>query len=225
MLSPVVPLSVDLRHLGTLDVVAAIDAMQRFTATRDASTPDALWLVEHPPVFTLGQAARPDHVRTPGAIPVVATDRGGQVTYHGPGQVVVYVLVDLKRRGLFVREAVQRIEQAVIDVLAASGIAGVRIAGAPGVYVPRAEAQAPIERLDQTRKIAALGLKVKRGCTYHGVALNVDMDLAPFAAIDPCGYAGLDVTDMASSGARAVPAAVGERLADALVRQLARDRS
>jgi lipoyl(octanoyl) transferase len=157
--------------------------MQRFTDSRQPDTCDELWLVEHDPVYTLGQAGRPEHVLTAGAIEVLAVDRGGQVTYHGPGQLVAYPLLDLRRLKLGVRELVQRIEQAIIDVLAADGIAAARRCGAPGVYVGAA-------------KIAALGLRVRRGCSFHGLAFNIDMDLAPFQGINPCGYQGLQVTQM-----------------------------
>src|SRR3954471_8543927 len=155
--------------------------MQAFNARRDEAGADQLWLVEHPPVFTLGLAGRREHVLSPGDIPVIATDRGGQVTYHGPGQAVVYLLLDLRRRGYGVRELVRRIEAAVIQVLADHGVQGDRRDGMPGVYVDGA-------------KIAAIGLRVSRGCTYHGVSMNVDMDLEPFARIDPCGYPGLAST-------------------------------
>jgi len=157
--------------------------MQAFTAARTPDTPDELWLLEHPPVFTLGQAGKREHLLRDIGIPVVPIDRGGQVTFHGPGQVVIYLLLDLKRRGYGVKELVRRMEQAVIDLLAEEGIIGERMDGAPGIYVHGA-------------KIAALGLRVKGGCTYHGLALNVDMDLSPFQAINPCGYAGMGVTQL-----------------------------
>ena len=157
--------------------------MRRFTARRTPDTPDAFWALPHPPVFTQGLAGRPEHLLHPGHIPVVPTDRGGQVTYHGPGQLVLYTLVDLRRAGLGPREWVERIEQVVIDWLAARGVTGERSSGAPGVYVDGA-------------KIAALGLKIRRGRCYHGLSFNIDMDLAPFARINPCGYQGLAVTDV-----------------------------
>lgn len=175
------------RTLGRVEYEPTWRAMQDFTARRDADTPDELWLLEHPPVYTQGQAGRPEHLIASTEIPVVPIDRGGQITYHGPGQVVVYVLVDLRRRGYGIRELVQRMEQAVIDVLAAHGVAAQRREGAPGVYVDGA-------------KIAALGLRVRHGCTYHGLAFNVDMDLAPFAAINPCGYPGMAVTQCRDLG-------------------------
>jgi lipoyl(octanoyl) transferase len=159
--------------------------MQAFTSARDESTADELWLCEHPPVFTQGLAGKPEHLLRDIGIPVVKIDRGGQITYHGPGQVVCYLLLDLKRRGLTVKTLVNRMEQAVIDLLGEYGVAAERLAGAPGVYVGGA-------------KIAALGLKVKRNCCYHGLALNVAMDLSPFAAINPCGYAGMAVTQLAA---------------------------
>lgn len=176
-----------MRHLGRVEYEPTWRAMRDFTARRATDTPDELWLLEHPPVYTLGQAGRPEHLIAPTAIPVVPIDRGGQITYHGPGQLVAYLLVDLRRRGYGIRELVTRLEQAVIDLLAGQGVAAERRAGAPGVYVAGA-------------KIAALGLRVKHGCTYHGLALNVDMDLAPFAAINPCGYPGLVVTQCRDLG-------------------------
>src|SRR5262245_44220458 len=155
--------------------------MQRFTDARDADTPDELWLLEHPPVFTLGMAADPSHVLAAGDIPVVRTDRGGQVTYHGPGQLVAYPLLDLKRHGLSVRALVTLLEESVIGLIAAEGISGEARRDAPGVYV-------------QGRKLASLGLRVRRGASYHGLALNVDLDLEPFARINPCGLVGQAVT-------------------------------
>lgn len=171
------------KHLGLLAYADAYDAMRRYTAERGPATPDELWLLEHPPVYTLGQAAKAEHVLRPNGIPVVRVDRGGQVTYHGPGQVVAYALLDLRRRGLAVRRLVWLLEQATIDLLAEFDIPGERRTGAPGVYVGDA-------------KIAALGLRVRAGCCYHGLALNVAMDLAPFSDINPCGYAGLAVTQL-----------------------------
>lgn len=194
-----------LHWLGRRDYVPTWEAMRAFTAARTAATPDALWGLEHPAVFTLGQAGRPEHVLAPHDVPVVHTDRGGQVTYHGPGQAVIYLLLDIRRHRWMVRETVQHIEQAVIRTLSRWGIAGQRRPGAPGVYLASGE------------KISALGLKVRGGCTYHGVAINVDMDLTPFAWINPCGYPGLRSIDMASLGARAsveqVAAAFAEEFA------------
>lgn len=196
------------RRLGRVAYEPTWRAMQAFTRTRDSQTPDQLWLVEHPPVFTLGLAGRPEHVISPGDIPMVSSDRGGQVTYHGPGQAVCYVLLDLRRRGLGVKELVRRLEQAAIDVLAGYGIEGKRREGMPGVYVKGA-------------KIAAVGLRVSRGCTYHGIALNSDLDLEPFARIDPCGYPGLASTSLAREGAHDKISAVQQRLADAIQRLVA----
>ena len=191
------------RALGRVAYEPTWRAMQAFTGARDAGTGDQLWIVEHPPVFTLGLAGRREHVLAPGDIPVVATDRGGQVTYHGPGQAVVYLLLDLRRRGYGVRELVRRIEAAVIAVLAERGIEGVRRDGMPGVYVGDA-------------KIAAIGLRVSRGCTYHGVSLNVDGDLEPFGRIDPCGYPGLAATRLADLGVGDNVDVAGRSLAEAL---------
>jgi len=195
------------RHLGRQDYLPTLEAMQGFTAERDENTPDELWIVEHPPVFTLGQAGKREHLLNPGEIPVVPVDRGGQVTYHGPGQVVIYLLLDLRRRGLGVRELVTRMEQAVIDLLAEEGIAARARADAPGVYVGEA-------------KIAALGLRVKRGRSYHGLALNVAMDLEPFTRINPCGYAGLATTQLADLGVAADWASMADRLCGSLLRRL-----
>ncbi len=192
------------RSLGQVEYEPTWRAMQAFTAQRVADTPDELWLLEHPPVYTLGQAGKPEHLIAATDIPVVPIDRGGQITYHGPGQVVIYVLVDLRRRGYGIRELVARMERAVIDLLAGQGVTAERLAGAPGVYVDGA-------------KIAALGLRVKQGCTYHGLALNVDMDLAPFAAINPCGYPGLRVTQCRDLGIALSVQQVEEALAQALL--------
>ena len=181
--------------------------MQAFNQSRTPGTPDQLWMVEHPAVFTLGLAGRREHVLAPGKIPVIATDRGGQVTYHGPGQVVGYVLLDLRRIGFGVRELVRRLEQSVIEVLDGYGIAGERRAGMPGVYVDGA-------------KIAAVGLRVARGCTYHGVALNADLELEPFSRIDPCGYPGLASTRLADLGVRDSMAEVQGRLEKYLIKCL-----
>lgn len=187
-------------------------SMQDFTEDRVADTPDALWLVEHAPVYTLGQAGLESHILNPHGIPVVHCNRGGQVTYHGPGQVVLYTLVDLRRRRVFVRDFVTLLEQTVLDVLADLGVpSACRKPGAPGIYVPQSALSDP--QGDALAKIAALGIKVRRGCAYHGVALNVDMDLSPFAGINPCGYAGLQTVDVRSCGVRADLVDVGERLA------------
>ena len=222
--------------LGRADYLPTYAAMQAFTMARTEATPDELWLCEHPPVFTQGLAGRADHVLDAGAIPVIATNRGGQVTYHGPGQVVAYPLVDLRRTGYFVKEYVFRIEEAVIRTLAHFGVTGHRVAGAPGIYVRlddpfghgrlpspqpspasgrggntsgRVHAELPLPRAGEgggegmfqgLGKIAALGVKVSRHCTYHGVALNVAMDLEPFSRINPCGYPGLATVDLSTIG-------------------------
>ncbi len=197
----------DLR--GRLDYLPTYEAMQAFTAARDAGTPDELWLCEHPPVFTQGLAGLAEHVLVAGDIPVVATNRGGQVTYHGPGQVVAYPLMDLKRAGYYVKEYVYRLEEAVIRTLAHFGVTGHRVTGAPGIYVrlddpfSHAALTGPLHPADPFRglgKIAALGVKVSRHCTYHGVALNVAMDLEPFSRINPCGYSGLATVDLSTIG-------------------------
>lgn len=174
--------------------------MRAYTDSRTGGSPDEIWLVEHPPVYTLGQAGRREHVRAPGRIPIVPTDRGGQVTYHGPGQAVVYVLIDLRRRGIGVRELVHDLEQSVIDAVGRAGAAAGRRPGAPGVYVGEA-------------KLAALGLRVRRGCAYHGIAVNVDLDLASFRGIDPCGYEGLEVTRLRDLGIAWTVEETGERVA------------
>lgn len=175
------------RHLGRADYTPVWQAMQRFTDQRDAQTPDELWRVEHPPVFTVGLNGKAEHLLDPGTIEVVQVDRGGQVTYHGPGQIVLYLLLDLRRRHLGVRPLVNVMEQAVIDLLAGYGIEAAARRDAPGVYVDGA-------------KIAALGLRVRRGCSYHGLAFNVEMDLEPFGRINPCGYPGLAVTQLRALG-------------------------
>jgi lipoyl(octanoyl) transferase len=193
---------------GRVDYAATYDAMRAFTAERDASTSDELWLCEHPPVFTQGLAGKPEFLHQPGDIPVVATNRGGQVTYHGPGQVVAYPLLDLGRAGYFVKEYVYRLEEAVIRTLRHYGVTGHRVVGAPGIYaklddpfghssIPPTPGGDPFRGLG---KIAALGVKVSRHCAYHGVALNVAMDLEPFSRIDPCGYPGLATVDLSTIG-------------------------
>jgi lipoyl(octanoyl) transferase len=209
-----------IRALGRADYLPTWEAMRAFTAQRDAATPDELWVVEHPPVFTLGQAGLRDHLLAPGDIPVIATDRGGQVTYHGPGQVVIYPLIDLRRLGIYVKELVFRIEQAVIQTLAAHGVDGRRAKGAPGVYVPWPRSTATGE-LAGLAKLAALGIKVTGGCSYHGVALNVAMDLAPFARINPCGYAGLPTIDLATLGVSVTWQQAADILAERLAQHLA----
>ena len=211
------------RALGRVGYLPTYRAMQDFTATRDAQTDDQLWICEHPPVYTQGLAGKAEHIFNPGGIPVIATNRGGQVTYHGPGQVVAYPLIDLKRAGYFIKEYVYRIEEAVIRTLAAFGVTGHRVSGAPGIYVrlddPGSHAllpQRPTRANPGLRghadlpnagpsftglgKIAALGIKVSRNCTYHGVALNVAMDLEPYSRINPCGYSGLQSVDLSTIG-------------------------
>jgi len=201
---------------GTEPYETSFAAMRAFTDARTPETPDELWIVEHPPVFTLGLGADPSHVLDAHAIPVIQTDRGGEVTYHGPGQVVIYLLMDLRRRPgarLFARDFVHRIEQAVIDTLSAYNLAGERKPGAPGIYMQDGEWQGA--------KIAALGLKVRgNGCTYHGVSLNVAMDLAPFSWINPCGYEGLATVDMKTVGTDVPLREVQQALAHNLIEQL-----
>jgi len=197
-----------LRHLGRTDYEPTWRAMQAFTAQRGADGSDELWLTEHAPVYTLGIAGRAAHLpRAQNGIPVVKTDRGGQITYHGPGQAVLYLLLDLRRRGLSVRGLVRMMERAVIDLLASHGVAAAGRVDAPGVYVDGA-------------KIAALGLRVKNGCCYHGLAFNVDMDLSPFSVIDPCGYSGLAVTQARDVGIAGTPATLGDELARHMLRIL-----
>lgn len=191
-------------HLGVADYLPTLQAMQDFTARRRADTPDEIWILQHPPVYTYGVAGRAEHLpHTGGTVAVVKVDRGGQVTYHGPGQIVAYTLLDLRRRGLTVRALVQRLEQAVLDLLVTYGITGERRTGAPGVYVNGA-------------KIAALGLRIRAGCAYHGLSLNVAMDLTPFRAIDPCGYPGLAVTQLYDHGVREPIERIGKCLVDHL---------
>jgi lipoyl(octanoyl) transferase len=218
-----------IRLLGRCDWAATADAMRAFTVARDACTPDELWLTEHDPVFTQGIAGRAEHVRDSADIPVRQSDRGGQVTYHGPGQVVAYPLVDLRRLGFYVKEYVYRLEAAVLKVLEGYGVTGHRVAGAPGVFVRLDDPFGhgvltgppdPREPFRGLGKIAALGIKVSRHCAYHGVALNVAMDLEPFSSIDPCGYAGLRTVDLARLGVQATWDEAADRLAASLVNRL-----
>ena len=195
------------RHLGQVDYQATLAAMQRFTTDRDPTSADELWFLEHPPVFTQGQAGKAEHLLAPGEIPVVKVDRGGQVTYHGPGQLVVYLLVDIARRGLGARGLVTLIEESLVELLSHWGIESAPRRDAPGVYV-------------EGRKIASLGLRIRRGCAYHGLALNVRMDLEPFGRINPCGYAGLQMTQMADLVADVDMPAVSDRLQEILVSRL-----
>ncbi len=199
--------SLTTKYLGVADFEPTWRAMQAFTAQRSVDTNDEIWLLQHPPVYTQGLAGKPEHLLTTPSIAVIKTDRGGQITYHGPGQIVAYVLFDLKRKGIGVKELVRRIEQSIIDLLLDYGVDAERKTGAPGVYVKGA-------------KIAALGLRVKNGCSYHGLALNVAMDLAPYSAINPCGYAGMEVTDLATLGVRASIADVMAAFSPHLVTQL-----
>jgi lipoyl(octanoyl) transferase len=212
---------------GRVEYEPTYAAMREFTAARTADTPDELWVCEHPPVFTQGLAGKAEHVHDAGDIPVIATNRGGQVTYHGPGQVVAYPLIDLHRAGYFVKEYVYRIEEAVIRTLRHFGVTGHRVTGAPGIYVKlddpfgHARVSATSEDFSGLGKIAALGIKVSRGCAYHGVALNVAMDLEPFSRIDPCGYAKLETVDLSTIGVSTNWEEAAQVLADKLVTHLA----
>lgn len=217
--SPCPALPVVVKALRQLDYETCRLAMQSFTEQRSTDTADQIWLVEHPAVFTLGLAGKTEHLLEPGAIPVVKTERGGQVTYHGPGQLVAYTLIDLRRRGLTVKDLVFRLEQGLIEALETTGVKAGRKDGAPGVYVTGHEPHSG-------SKIAALGLKVRRGCTFHGVALNVAMDLQPFERINPCGYPGMTVTDirsvLASAGAFSPVSVAGiaETVAHCLIKSI-----
>jgi lipoyl(octanoyl) transferase len=217
----------DVRSLGRVDYEPTLAAMRAFTEARAADTPDQIWLCEHPPVYTQGLAGKPEHVLNPHGIPVVQTNRGGQVTYHGPGQVVAYPLIDLSRLHIYVKEYVYRLEQSVLKTLEHFGVTGHRVAGAPGIYVnldyPFGHAALTGPRRDRFEglgKIAALGIKVSRHCSYHGVALNVAMDLQPFAGINPCGYEGLQTVDLSTIGVQVstdeVAAVFGSKLANHL---------
>jgi lipoyl(octanoyl) transferase len=208
-----VPMGMMIRTLGRTEYEATWRAMQAFTDARGAETPDAIWLTEHPPVYTLGLAGRREHLLRDNGIPAIKVDRGGQITYHGPGQLVAYTLFDLKRAKFGVRDMVRRIEASVIQWLDSVGISAYGKDSAPGVYVTTKHGEA---------KIAALGLKVRKGCTYHGLAVNIAMDLAPFADIDPCGYPGLGVTQLADLGVARSLDAAGAELAPILARQLTR---
>ena len=206
------PRELRVQRLGRRDYESTVRDMRTYTESRNADSPDEIWLVEHPPVYTLGQTGRREHVHAPGRIPVVATDRGGQVTYHGPGQAIAYVLVDLRRLALGVRGIIHELEQAAIDAVRNAGVAATRRPGAPGVYVMDA-------------KLAAVGLRVRRGCTYHGMAVNVDLELAPFRGIDPCGYADLRVTRLRDLGVDWTVEETGERIARGMLTRLARRRA
>jgi len=195
------------KHLGRVDYEPTWRAMERFTLERGPEVPDEIWFLEHPPIFTLGLAGKLEHVLDPGAIPVVHIDRGGQVTYHGPGQLVVYPLLDLRRLRLGVRALVEALEMSVVDTLAGYGIAAHSRRDAPGVYV-------------EARKICSIGIRVRRGCSYHGIAFNVDMDLEPFTRINPCGYEGLEMTQLSALGGPRDPAEVAQDLQPALLERL-----
>ncbi|MGM0593401.1 MAG: lipoyl(octanoyl) transferase LipB [Pseudomonadota bacterium] len=196
-----------IRHLGLIEYLPTLEAMQSFTESRSAETPDEIWLVEHPPVFTQGMNGKAEHLLAPGDIPVIAVDRGGQVTYHGPGQLVVYLLLDLRRARLGVRQTVSAMERAVITLLEGFGLTAVARQDAPGVYVDGA-------------KLASLGLRVRRNGCYHGLSLNVAMDLEPFSRINPCGQAGLGVTQLSELGVELPLDKIAERLLEALQREL-----
>jgi len=200
------------RQLGRIDYATAHARMRALTDSRDACTADEIWLLEHPSVFTQGQAGKAEHLLAPGDIPIVQSDRGGQVTYHGPGQLVAYCMIDLQRRGYGIRSLVSRLENSVIDLLAQYGIAAYADPAAPGIYVDEARGR--------RTKIGSLGLRVRRGCTYHGLSLNVAMDLEPFARINPCGYQGLQMTQLSALGGPSDIVAVGAALAPHLFRHL-----
>ena len=200
----------NIRDFGRAPYLEVWQKMKDFTDARDESTPDEIWLVEHPPVFTLGQAGKEEHLLSVESIPVVHSDRGGQVTYHGPGQLVVYLMIELRRHGLGVRDLVTLIEESVIELLGEHGVSAVAKKDAPGVYV-------------DGRKVAALGLRVRKGRSYHGLSLNVDMDLSPFSQINPCGYEGLQVTDTRSLGVSAGLVQLGQALTSILWRRIGYD--
>lgn len=195
------------QHLGLVDYQATWAAMQAFTANRTPDTPDEIWVLQHPPVYTLGLNGKPEHLPLNSSIPVIKIDRGGQITYHGPGQIVIYLLLDLKRRSMGVRALVSLMEQAAVTLLRNHGIQAENRADAPGVYVKDA-------------KIAALGLRIKRGCSYHGLSLNVDMDLTPFLAINPCGYPDMQVTQTKDLGIAETVSTLNEQLISILKQQL-----
>jgi lipoyl(octanoyl) transferase len=206
------------KHLGLVDYAQTYMAMQAFTKARDSGTPDEIWILEHPPVFTLGLAGDANNLHSPSnQIPMVQVDRGGEITYHGPGQIVVYLLLDLRRLGIFVKELVSRIEQALIDTLGDFGIKAERKPGAPGIYVSE---QADISSEWVGAKIAALGLKVSKSCSYHGLALNIATDLEAFGRIHPCGYEGLKTVDMQTLGIKDNMDIIGQKLLEHLQEQL-----
>jgi lipoyl(octanoyl) transferase len=206
------------KHLGLADYASTYEAMQAFTKERNSDTPDEIWVLEHPPVFTLGLAGNAGNLHSPSNhIPLVQVDRGGEITYHGPGQIVVYLLLDLKRLGIFVKELVSRIEQSLIDTLADFGIQAERQQGAPGIYISE---QAGVPAQWVGAKVAALGLKVSKSCSYHGLALNVATDLEAFARIHPCGYEGLKTVDMQTLGIKDNIDIISQRLLEHLQKQL-----
>ena len=209
--------AIAVRQLGRADYEPTWRAMIDFTVARNEATADELWVCEHPPVYTLGQAGKPEHLLHDNGIPLVKIDRGGQITYHGPGQAVIYLLLDLNRRGLKVRDLVSRMEQAIIDLLAGHGVTVTRLEGAPGVYVRR---NGDAGTSAYPAKLAALGLRIRKGCSYHGLSLNVDMELAPFSAINPCGYAGMPVTQTKDLGLSLTPAQAATELTNHLIRHL-----
>jgi lipoyl(octanoyl) transferase len=230
-------MTLDIRWLGRVEYLPVFEAMKALTAQAGPGGDEQLWICEHSPVYTLGVAGRMEHVRAPGNIPVVRADRGGQVTYHGPGQVVAYPLIDLRRRGIFVKEYVFRLEQAALATLARFGVTGHRVAGAPGIYVrlddpfghaplPQrpmlraAGSPAPVPDFSGLGKIAALGIKVSNHRAWHGLALNVAMDLEPFSRIDPCGYAGLQTVDLATIGVAVAWQEAAQELAAQLMQRL-----
>ena len=202
--------SLVVKNLGEELYTETWQAMKKFTDSREAHAPDEIWFVQHPPVFTLGQAGKVEHLLTPGDIPVVHSDRGGQVTYHGPGQLVCYLLIDVRRRKLGVRDLVTAIEQSIVQLIKAYGVVSESKREAPGVYV-------------DGRKLAALGLRIRKGCSYHGLSLNVDMDLEPFSNINPCGFEGLEVIDMKRLGIDRSMTEVREALTDILIREIGYD--
>jgi lipoyl(octanoyl) transferase len=211
-------MTVLIKHLGVADYAKTYEAMKVFTKERTANTPDEIWVLEHPPVFTLGLAGDASNLHSPSnQIPMVQADRGGEITYHGPGQIVVYLLLDLKRIGIYVKELVSRIEQALIDTLADFGIQAERKAGAPGIYI---SPQIGVPAQWVGAKVAALGLKVSKSCSYHGLALNVATDLDAFGRIHPCGYEGLKTVDMQTLGIKDNIGTISQRLLEHLQKQL-----
>jgi lipoyl(octanoyl) transferase len=211
-------MAVLVKHLGLADYASTYEAMRAFTSQRDNATPDEIWLLEHPPVFTLGLAGDASNLHSPSnQIPLIQVDRGGEITYHGPGQIVIYLLLDLKRLGIFVKELVFRIEQALIDTLQDFGITAERHPGAPGIYIAE---QPGVSTEWLGAKVAALGLKVSKSCSYHGLALNVATDLGAFERIHPCGYEGLKTVDMQTLGIKDNMETISQRLLEHLQKQL-----